>query len=58
MDKREPIYCTCHGDVVMGYRLNGQIVWYDVRHGEKHFKIVSEAPAPLDNLLQRVQHKP
>ena len=44
---RAPIYCDCHGPVegvVMGYIVNGKVVWYDKRHGERHFKILPEAP--------------
>lgn len=43
---REPIYCDCHGNVVMGYRANGIIVWYDKRHGHNHFKALPEHPMP------------
>ena len=57
-NKRQPIYCSCHGDVVMGYRENGQIVWYDQRHGQRHFKalpdnedrtLYAKSGRPLDN---------
>ena len=37
----KPLYCDCHVDVVMGYWLpRGQGVWYDKRHGQRHFKSV------------------
>lgn len=36
MDKRETIYCDCHGTVSMGYRVGDKVVWFDNRHGEKH----------------------
>ena len=43
-DKRKPIYCACCGKEIMGYRFNGTVVWYDMRHGEKHFASVPDTP--------------
>lgn len=53
--QRVPIYCSCHGDVVMGYRVNGQIVWYDERHGERHIAVLTDEA--LDKSPKVVQTK-
>jgi hypothetical protein len=48
VDKREAIYCSCHGDVVMGYRVNQQVIWYDTRHGVRHFSAIPVPTAEGD----------
>ena len=37
---RTPIYCDCHGTEVMGYLVNGRLVWHDRRHGQTHTKVL------------------
>lgn len=50
--KRTPLYCDCHGDVVMGYLIGNKVFWYDSRHGVRH-SISVEIKPQLD-----ITHKP
>ena len=40
-EERIPVYCDCHGTEIMGYKVDGNIIWFDERHGERHFKAVN-----------------
>lgn len=45
---RKPIYCSCCGTQVMGWREGNRIIISDRRHGERHTAVVTLDKKPQD----------